>query len=152
MTAMTGKAEVPTAPGVRVVQLSGPIPPDIALQEAQQELDKNFLLQYLETMHVLREKGFSYREIASWLAERGVDVDHNEVYRVYMEYGVHGAPVNDALAEDAAYAAEQRAAEENGKGQNEGTSAKSESASGGSVKSEAKGRTSGEGKQRGTGN
>jgi transposase-like protein len=32
---------------------------------------------------LLRDKGFSYREIAQWLSEHGVHADHNAVYRVY---------------------------------------------------------------------
>ena len=31
----------------------------------------------------LRGKGFSYRDIAEWLSERGIDLDHNAVYRLY---------------------------------------------------------------------
>ena len=39
---------------------------------------------YCPVIATLRGKGFSYREIAEWLSERGVDVDHNAVYRVYL--------------------------------------------------------------------
>jgi hypothetical protein len=119
VTAKTTKAEIPTAPAVKVVESagtvppdfaleeakavvsSGPMPPDIALREAQEEVDQRFLRCYVETMHVLREKGFSYREIADWLTERGVDVDHNEVYRVYRDWaGPHGMNTSLAQADD----------------------------------------------------
>ena len=90
---MTTKLEVAT-PTVAQVVMSGPVPPDIARQMAEEEVDRDLLRQYVDTIHVLREKGFSYREIAEWLSDRGVDVDHNEVYRTYMEYceGRDGGP------------------------------------------------------------
>ncbi|MFM7101934.1 MAG: hypothetical protein ACKO3N_12270, partial [Verrucomicrobiota bacterium] len=45
----------------------------------------------------LRDKGFSYREIAAWLAGRGVAADHNAVYRVIggeppADSGLAGGP------------------------------------------------------------
>lgn len=129
----TGKrtsAEISTAPVVKVVESSGtvppdfaleeakavvsagPIPPDIALQEAREELDLNFLRHYLDTMHVLREKGFSYREIAAWLTERGVEVDHNEVYRLYRGWaerqGMDKTTANEDDLRDAQEEAEGR--------------------------------------------
>lgn len=51
--------------------------------EAEQELNSWDLSQYSEVIGTLRRKRFSYREIAEWLSERGIPVDHNAVYRVY---------------------------------------------------------------------
>ena len=58
-------------------------PPEFLLREAEQEPDFRTLSAYVDSIQTLRDKGFSYREIAHWLSERGVDVDHNAVYRVY---------------------------------------------------------------------
>ena len=74
--------EAPTAPGN--VTLSPP-PPEVVFREAEEEPDCRTLGAYLDAIRVLREKSFSYREIANWLSERGVDADHNAVYRVYTK-------------------------------------------------------------------
>lgn len=60
-------------------------PPDVLFREAEQEADVLALSAYVDSIHLLREKGFSYREIADWLSKRGIDADHNAVYRVYMD-------------------------------------------------------------------
>ena len=60
-------------------------PPEALFREAEEEPDVRTLSAYVDSMRVLRNKGFSYREIADWLSERGVDVDHNAVYRVYTK-------------------------------------------------------------------
>jgi len=60
-------------------------PPERLFQQAEQEPDIRGLSAYVDSIRVLREKGFSYREIADWFSERGVDVNHNTVYRVYMK-------------------------------------------------------------------
>src|SRR6266550_7903756 len=58
-------------------------PPEFLFREAEQEPDFRTLSAYVDSIRTLRDKGFSYREIAHWLSEHGVDVDHNAVYRVY---------------------------------------------------------------------
>lgn len=70
-------------PPTTVVTLFMP-PADFLLQQAEQEPDMRGLSVYVDSIRVLREKGFSYREIADWFSEHGVDVDHNTVYRVFM--------------------------------------------------------------------
>lgn len=70
-------------PVVNVVHLEMP-PPEILLEEAEREPNFRDLSPYCPVIATLRGKGFSYREIAEWLSERGVDVDHNAVYRVYL--------------------------------------------------------------------
>src|SRR4029077_3821220 len=62
-----------------------PFPEDL-LEEAEQEPDHRELAEYLEVVVKLREKGFSFREIADWLEERNVEADHNAVYRVYSKH------------------------------------------------------------------
>ena len=59
-------------------------PPEALLEEAEREPNFRDLSAYCPVIATLRGKGFSYREIAEWLSERGVDVDHNAVYRVYL--------------------------------------------------------------------
>jgi len=58
-------------------------PPEELLREAEQELNYRALAEYTDVIRTLRNKGFSYRDIAGWLSERGVETDHNAVYRVY---------------------------------------------------------------------
>jgi hypothetical protein len=44
------------------------------------------LADYQEAIRVLKEeKEFSFREIAVWLQQRGLKVDHNAVWRAYSK-------------------------------------------------------------------
>jgi len=65
-----------------VVQLEMPAP-DALLREAEEEPNYRDLNQYCPVIATLLGKGFSYREIAEWLSERGVELDHNSVYRLH---------------------------------------------------------------------
>ena len=54
--------------------------------EAEKEPRRRGLGEYWEPIRVLKEeKGFSLREIAAWLRERGLNVDHNAVWRTYSK-------------------------------------------------------------------
>ncbi len=68
-------------------------PPEELLREAEEEPNYRDLSHYASVIGTLREKGFSYRDIAEWFSQRGVDVDHNAVYRVYTnslsDYDAH---------------------------------------------------------------
>jgi hypothetical protein len=68
-------------------------PPEFLFREAEQEPDFRTLSAYVDSIGMLRDKGFSYRDIAHWLSEYGIDVDHNAVYRVYTnslsDYDAH---------------------------------------------------------------
>jgi hypothetical protein len=68
-------------------------PPEELLREAEEEPNYRDLSHYASVIGTLRKKGFSYRDIAEWFSERGVDVDHNAVYRVYTnslsDYDAH---------------------------------------------------------------
>jgi hypothetical protein len=43
------------------------------------------LEEYREAVEALREKGFTWRDIAEFLSERGVPTDHTRVYRLFGE-------------------------------------------------------------------
>jgi hypothetical protein len=51
------------------------------LEEAKAEPVKDDLSDYLETIAVLRDKRCTWRDIAKFLSDRGVKVDHTKVYR-----------------------------------------------------------------------
>ena len=80
------------APSISSLSTGGP-PPEALFLEAESEPDQRSLAQYVDSIRLLRNKSFSYREIAEWLSERGVPADHNSVYRVYTkslsEYDAH---------------------------------------------------------------
>ena len=81
-------------PGDVVTHLEFP-PPHFLLEQAEKEPNRKLLEDYRETINVLRnDKGFSFREIAEWLRQNGVDADYNAVYRVYTK----GMP-DDEVAE-----------------------------------------------------
>jgi hypothetical protein len=98
--------EIPSAPSpatgvteIRVVQLEMP-PPDALLREAEEEPNYRDLSEYCPVIATLRGKGFSYREIAEWLSERGVELDHNAVYRLYTRnLSDHEAKMEDQEAD-----------------------------------------------------
>jgi len=74
-----------STPSVEVVQRVL-APPEVVLQEAMAEPDRRLLEEYAEAIRVLREgKRFSFREIAEWLQEYGIECDHNSVYREYTK-------------------------------------------------------------------
>lgn len=60
--------------------------PNVLLEEALAEDDKHYLRPYRTTIRALREKKFSYRQIADWLNDRGLDVDHNSIYREHTKH------------------------------------------------------------------
>ena len=54
--------------------------------EAEKEPRRRGLEDYGETIRVLKEeKGFSFREIAVWLQQRGLNIDHNAAWRAYSK-------------------------------------------------------------------
>jgi hypothetical protein len=56
------------------------------LEEAEAEANQRELADYHDTILLLRQKGFSFREIGEFLSKRGVFADHNAVYRVYTKH------------------------------------------------------------------
>jgi hypothetical protein len=76
--------------------------------EARKEPRRRGLDDYRDTIRLLKEeKGFSLREIAAWLQERGVNVDHNAVWRTYSK-GLSGRLVSGRIEQSEQY--EQRRA------------------------------------------
>ncbi|MCL4855431.1 MAG: hypothetical protein KJZ78_29050 [Bryobacteraceae bacterium] len=57
-----------------------PSPADL-LAEAQKVPPKFELIDYWKTVVTLRRRGLSWREVAAWMTERGVPIDHSAVYR-----------------------------------------------------------------------
>ncbi len=77
--------------------------------EAEKELPRRGLSPYADVITLLKqEKGFSFREIATWLRERGLSVDHNAVWRTYsrtVAAGRAGSPAEriEQLEREAAH-------------------------------------------------
>jgi hypothetical protein len=59
--------------------------------EAEKEPSRRGLEDYSGAIRVLKEdKGFSFREIAAWLQQRGLNTDHNAVWRAYSKTNPSG--------------------------------------------------------------
>ena len=83
--------------------------PEILFRQAEQEPDFRALSAYVDSIRMLRDKGFSYREIADWLSEHGLEVDHNAVYRAYTKnLSDYDAHLEDQREADEAYEEAQR--------------------------------------------
>jgi hypothetical protein len=66
--------------------------PQQLLAEAVQEPRRRGLADYQEAIRVLKEeKDFSFRDIAAWLQQRGLKVDHNAVWRAYSKTAPEGS-------------------------------------------------------------
>ena len=60
--------------------------PRLLRAQAEQEPARRGLEDYGEVIRLLKEeKGFSFREIAAWLHQRGLNIDHNAVWRAYSK-------------------------------------------------------------------
>jgi hypothetical protein len=55
---------------------------DAILREANAAPPKVGLEEHREAISILREKGYTWREIADFLAKRGIKADHTNVYRL----------------------------------------------------------------------
>jgi hypothetical protein len=87
--AKTAKTETKSSVARRVAgeQVSdGPPPAFVLLQLAEAEPDQTELREYFDVIKTLRSKHFSFREIADWLTEKGIEADYNAVYRVFTKY------------------------------------------------------------------
>lgn len=55
------------------------------LVAAKNEPKRILLMDHINTISVLRDqKHFTFRAIADWLGERGIQTDHSAVYRAYL--------------------------------------------------------------------
>jgi hypothetical protein len=74
--------------------------PSQLLTEASQEPPRRALDAYWETIRVLKnDKQFTFREIAEWFSQHGIEVDHNAVYRAYSK-GLPPSLAAEAALED----------------------------------------------------
>ena len=61
--------------------------PERLVEMAMEEADRRILDDYADAIRVLRDdKRFTFREIAQWLKQKGVQTDHNSVYRAYRKH------------------------------------------------------------------
>ena len=70
------------------------------LEEALAENDKYYLMPYRKTIRALREKKFSYRQIAEWLNQRGLNVDHNAIYREHTKHMSREEGISQEIYDD----------------------------------------------------
>jgi len=59
--------------------------PEKILEQAKAAPDKRGLYPHLETIWALRRMGNSYRDIAKFLSEKGIETDHTAVFRLLEE-------------------------------------------------------------------
>lgn len=81
--------------------------PELVLRAAEEEIPPRLLDDYFEAIRTLREKKFTFREIAEWFGKFGFEVDHNAVYRAYAknlsDYDAHlEAEADEELERDEA--------------------------------------------------
>ena len=74
-----------------------PNPRDI-LGDALRLPDKDELSPHLPTICALRDKGYSWRDIADFLRERGVETEHTKVFRLYTKHRSQVMNIPDAHA------------------------------------------------------
>lgn len=60
--------------------------PNEILKAALSEPDRDPLKQHLGTVFALREKSFSWREIADFLGKHGVKAEHTKLLRLYTKH------------------------------------------------------------------
>jgi hypothetical protein len=58
---------------------------DRIIRDAKSAPTKQPLNAYRDAIATLREKGYSWREIAEFLTERGVKTDHTKLYRMFKQ-------------------------------------------------------------------
>lgn len=70
-----------SSPDNQVEELSS----ETFLEAARKEPKRILLMDHINTISVLRDqKHFTFRAIADWLGERGIETDHSAVYRAYL--------------------------------------------------------------------
>jgi hypothetical protein len=83
-SAAVAKAIADKPPVTAVVQSDCPAP-EAFLEEAKKEPKRILLMDFIGTIRTLRnEKKFTFRAIADWFGQRGVETDHSAVYRAYL--------------------------------------------------------------------
>jgi hypothetical protein len=74
--------------------------PRVVLRAAEEEPPQRLLDDYTDAIHALREKNFTFREIAEWLGRFGFAVDHNAVYRAYAKTVPEHEAIQEAQRDD----------------------------------------------------
>ncbi len=74
--------------------------PKKIISDAKAAKPKTPLSAYNEAISILRDKGFSWREIAVFLSERGVSTDHTKVYRYYKKQEATKGRKMDVISKD----------------------------------------------------
>ena len=68
------------------------IDPQQLRAEAEKEPSRRGIEDYSDAIRVLKEdKGFSFREIAAWFTRRGLNIDHNAIWRAYSKTNPSGS-------------------------------------------------------------
>jgi len=60
--------------------------PNDILKIALKAPDKDELVQHLATVCALRDKNYSWREIADFLGEHGIQAEHTKLFRLHTKY------------------------------------------------------------------
>lgn len=75
--------------------------PSLVAQAAAEAFAPRVLEDYIEAIQTLRDKKFTFREIAQWLSEKfGIQADHNSVWRVYTRTMDIGEAHSEAEADE----------------------------------------------------
>ena len=81
--------------------------PEIVARAAAEAAAPRVLEDYIDAIETLRDKKFTFREIAEWLGQQfGIHADHNSVWRAYTKH------MNDVDAHEEAQADEELEREE----------------------------------------
>lgn len=72
--------------------------PEQLLQAALKAPDKDLLRPHLGPICVLRDKGYSWREISEFLAEKGIQADHTKIFRLFTKHRSEAMNIPDAAA------------------------------------------------------
>jgi hypothetical protein len=102
LTKRRKKVSATTAISAQKPKLAEPAPPptDYLLELALKERRKVDLSQHANTISTLRDdKNFTFREIAGWLKDKGIEADYNAVYRVYTRH-MSAKEANEVACQD----------------------------------------------------
>lgn len=66
------------------------------LEAARKAAPRDTLSEHKEAIAALREKNYTWRDIAAFLQEHGVDTDHSKVFRFMQRYGGGSSEKPDA--------------------------------------------------------
>ena len=80
-----------------------PDPAAILLEAEEATVSSRLLGPYRDAIDTLRDKKkYTFREIAEWLTERGIETDHNAVWREYTRHASDSAAHDELEADERA--------------------------------------------------